>query len=97
MAQTGDIDRLRRIRDELRDELASIGDFRPGTLVEITRKCGKAGCRCARSEDPGHRGWTLARNVRGRRVNRGVPRDALEQTRPRRLSRGFGTARACAW
>ena len=47
MAQTGDIDRLRRIRDELRDELASIGDFRPGTLVEITRKCGKAGCRCA--------------------------------------------------
>ena len=52
MAQTGDVDRLRRIRDELRDELASIGDFRPGTLVEITRKCGKAGCRCARSGDP---------------------------------------------
>ena len=81
MAQAGDIERLRRIRDELRGELASIGDFRPGALVEITRKCGKAGCRCARPEDPGHRGWTLARSVRGKRVNRGIPRDAVEQTR----------------
>ena len=81
MAQAGDIERLRRIRDELRDDLASIGDFRPGALVEITRKCGTAGCRCARPGDPGHRGWTLARTVRGRRVNRGIPRDALEQTR----------------
>ena len=41
------IDELRRRRDELRGELAAIGDFRPGTLVEYKRKCGKPNCHCA--------------------------------------------------
>ena len=77
----GDIEGLRRTRDEIRNELASIGDFRPGTLLEISRKCGKPGCRCAKPGNPGHRGWALVRSVGGRRVNRGVPRAALEITR----------------
>ena len=81
MARVDDIEGLRRTRDEIRRELASIGDFRPGTLLEITRKCGKPGCRCAKPGNPGHRGWALARSVGGRRVNRGVPREALELTR----------------
>ncbi|MDE0659732.1 MAG: hypothetical protein OXI79_08810 [Gammaproteobacteria bacterium] len=81
MVLTDEIETLRRIRDDLRNELACVGDLRPGTLVEIARKCGKPGCRCARPGNPAHRGWALARSVGGRRVNRGVPRDALELTR----------------
>ncbi|MDE0037429.1 MAG: hypothetical protein OXU77_07700 [Gammaproteobacteria bacterium] len=69
------------VRDELRDELASIGDCRPGVLVEMTRKCGKPTCHCAREGDPGHPGWALSRMVGGKRVNRGIPVPALEQTR----------------
>ena len=76
-----DIERLERRRDAMRDELAAIGDLRPGTLVEITRKCGKPTCHCARPGDPGHRGWALSRNVGGKRMNRGIPGHALEQTR----------------
>ena len=76
-----DIEQLERRRDRLRDELAAIGDFRPGILIEMTRKCGKPTCHCARPGDPGHRGWALSRNIGGKRVNRGVPTHALEQTR----------------
>ncbi|MCY3818626.1 MAG: hypothetical protein OXH52_04575 [Gammaproteobacteria bacterium] len=77
MART-DIERLERRRDAARDELATVGDLRPGALVEITRKCGKPTCHCAR---PGHRGWALSRNVGGKRVNRGIHGRALDETR----------------
>ena len=81
MTHGGDIDQLRLIRDELRDELGAIGDFRPGTLVEFARKCGKPTCHCARRGDPGHRGWALSRSVDGKRVNRGIPEDGIDQAR----------------
>ena len=81
MAQGEDIGQLLRGRDELRDELATLGDLRPGVLVEMTRKCGKPACHCAQEGDPGHPGWALSRMVGGKRVNRGIPAYALEQTR----------------
>ena len=91
------IDELRRRRDELRDELAAIGDFRPGTLVEYRRKCGKPNCHCAQTGDPGHPGWALMRKAGGKHVNRGIPKRALEETRAqiRGASNGAdGTSRA---
>ncbi len=75
------IDDLERRRDELLGELAAVGDFRPGRLIGITRKCGKAACRCARPDAPGHSGWALTRRIKGRLARRGVPRHALERTR----------------
>ena len=81
MPDANDIGRLERRRDALRNELAMVGDFRPGALVEIQRKCGKANCRCAHPHHPGHVGWSLVRTVGGKRVNRGVPRGALHETR----------------
>ena len=80
MSDTPSIEELTRRRDSLREALAEVGDVRPGTLVEITRKCGKPTCRCARPGEPGHPGWALMRQVRGRTVTRGVPRAALELT-----------------
>ena len=75
------IDELQRRRDELRGELAAIGDFRPGTLVEYKRKCGKPNCHCAQPGDPGHPGWALMRKSGGKHVNRGIPKAVLEETR----------------
>ena len=76
-----DTERLERRRDVLRDELTAVGDLRPGTLVDITGRCGKPTCHCPRPADPGHRGWGLSRSVGGKRVNRGIPRRALDEVR----------------
>lgn len=44
--------RTRTPGDALLGELAAVGDFRPGSLVETHRKCGKPTCHCARPGDP---------------------------------------------
>lgn len=41
-------------RDRLFEQLRAVGDFRPGTVSENYRRCGKANCACARPEHPGH-------------------------------------------
>ena len=68
---------------QLRRQLAAIGDMRPGSLVGRYRRCGKPGCRCTR---PGVRGhgpsWSLTRRVEGKTVTRVIPAGpAVESTR----------------
>lgn len=41
-------------RERLRGQLAGIGDFRPGSLSAVMRRCGKPNCACANPEHPGH-------------------------------------------
>lgn len=41
-------------RERLRAELAGMGDFRPGSLSAVMRRCGKPNCACAAPEHPGH-------------------------------------------
>lgn len=41
-------------RGGLRTELSAVGDFRPGSLSSVMRRCGKANCACAAPEHPGH-------------------------------------------
>lgn len=81
MPDARNIDELERRRRDLLGELAEIGHFRAGRLVEKRRKCGKPTCHCARPGDPGHPGWALVRRVGERIVSRGVPRGALAETR----------------
>ena len=62
--------------------LASIGEFRPGTLQSRYRQCGKPTCHCAREGDPGHGPkWVLTRTVGGKRRNFSIPDEAVEATR----------------
>jgi len=76
-----DIDDLRRRRDAIREELARIGDLRPGSLVGRYRRCGKPTCHCAREGDGGHGpSWSLTRALRGRTVTRIIPAGAVERT-----------------
>lgn len=69
-------------RDELRRQLAAIGDLRPGSLVQNYRKCGKPGCRCAAPQHPGHGPyWLLTWSVGGKTRSRSIPASQVEATK----------------
>lgn len=76
------LDALVHRRAALRQELARIGDLRPGNLFSRFRKCGKANCHCAREDDPGHGPlWFLQRQIGNTTKQRSIPAPALEETR----------------
>ena len=35
-------------------ELSQLGDFQPGSISSVTRRCGKPNCHCAQPNHPGH-------------------------------------------
>ena len=74
MTEIPDPNLLAQQRDRIRNQLASIGDFRPGNLTEYYRKCGKPYCRCTQPEHPGHGpSWMLTRKVDSKTLTRNVP------------------------
>ena len=67
MSAPANLQELEARRDALRQQLALIGDLRPGSLVARYRKCGKPYCRCARDGSRGHGpSWSLTRQVAGK-------------------------------
>lgn len=54
MTVTTDLPELEGRRERLHAELADVGDFRPGSLSAVMRRCGKGNCACANPEHPGH-------------------------------------------
>jgi len=64
-----DLAELERRRDRLRDGLALVDDFRPGSLSAVMRRCGKLNCACASAGHPGHGPQhVLTRKVAGKTV-----------------------------
>lgn len=81
MADTS-FEHLGKKRDEIRKEVAAVGDMRPGSLVERYRRCGKPGCHCAKEGARGHGpSWSLTRAVGGKTVTTIIPVDAVDQAR----------------
>jgi hypothetical protein len=69
-------------REELKRELAAVGELRPGALVGRYRKCGKASCHCADAKSEGHGpSWSLTRMVGGKTLTKIIPAAAVEKTR----------------
>jgi hypothetical protein len=70
-------------RDQLKSQLAQIGEMRPGSLVPRFRKCGKPSCHCAKKGAQGHGpSFSLTHPVAGKTVTRIIPAGpAVEQTR----------------
>ena len=70
-------------REQLFEQLLAVGDFRPGSVGEDYRRCGKANCACARS---GHRGhgprllWTR-RDGAGETVGRQLSSGEVDKVR----------------
>jgi hypothetical protein len=76
------IQRLRDRRDQLRAELAQVGDMRPGSLVERYRRCGKLNCHCAQEGEAGHGpSFSLTHAVDGKTVTKIIPPHGVETTR----------------
>src|SRR5258708_29602954 len=48
------LDTLEAERTRILREFPSLGDFRPGSICAIPRRCGKPGCHCAKPNDAGH-------------------------------------------
>lgn len=80
---TSDLRALLLQRDQLKSQLAAVGEMRPGSLVERYRKCGKASCHCAKKGAQGHGpSYSLTHAVRGKTVTRVIPAGAaVDRTR----------------
>jgi len=76
------IQKFRDRRDQLRAEMAQVGDMRPGSLVERYRRCGKPNCHCAQKGEAGHGpSFSLTHAVDGKTVTKIIPAHAVETTR----------------
>lgn len=61
-------------RSHLLAEISALGDFRPGSLVERYRKCGKGNCRCAQPGGAAHGPcWSLTNAIDGKTSTWVVP------------------------
>jgi hypothetical protein len=69
---TNTIEDLEKRRNDLYQQMQSLGDFRPGTISVNFRKCGKLKCVCTQ---PGHKGhgpqylWNTTSGGRSRAQN----------------------------
>ena len=73
---------LEQQRNRIRNELASIGDLRPGPLREKYMRCGKPSCRCQREDHPGHGPYfVLDCQTGGRKTTRSIPSERVAETR----------------
>jgi hypothetical protein len=68
---------LQKQRSEVVMQFARLGDFRPGCVTGIVRRCGKPTCHCAQPDDPGH-GPTLrlTYKAQGRTISEALPTSA---------------------
>jgi hypothetical protein len=60
---------LEAARSQLLQQFLSLGDFRPGSLTALSRRCGKPTCHCAQPGAAGHPQFRLLRKVRGKSVS----------------------------
>jgi hypothetical protein len=59
---------LEAARTQLLQQFLSLGDFRPGTVSALPRRCGKPKCHCADRSGEGHPQFRLLRKVKGKSV-----------------------------
>ena len=64
-------------RSTLLRQISELGDFQPGSIANSFRTCGKAGCHCAKPDDPGHGPHAqLTQKVSGKTVTQNLPSQA---------------------
>ena len=61
-------------RFTLLQQISELGDFQPGSITSAIRRCGKPGCHCAKSGDPGHGPhFQLTQKIGGKTVTQNLP------------------------
>ena len=69
MTTSSAIAQLRDKKTAMLDQIVTVSDIRPGSLLGRFRKSGKPNCHCAREGDQGHGpSWSLTRAVGGKTV-----------------------------
>ena len=64
-------------RTNLFRQLATVGDFRRGSISSTSGKCGKPNCRCSKPDSRGHGpNFRLTRRVEGKTVTETFPSPA---------------------
>ena len=82
MDHSEDLSELRGKKEQILSEIINLSDFRPGSLVERYRRCGKPYCHCAKPGAKGHGpSYSLTRSVKGKTITKIIPKDAVETTR----------------
>lgn len=77
------LDQLLARAQALKSQLTTVGELRPGSLVEHYRKCGKPNCHCAKRGSRGHGpSWVITREVKGKTLTKTIPAGpAVDQAR----------------
>jgi hypothetical protein len=82
MDQSTDLQELRVKKEQILSKITNLSDFRPGSLVERYRRCGKPYCHCAKPGAKGHGpSYSLTRSVMGKTVTKIIPKEEVETTR----------------
>lgn len=100
---------LEQRREALAQQIAQLGDLRPGCITSTTGRCGKPDCHCHQPEQPGHGpNFRLTYKVNGKSVSESLPtpatihkaeREVAEFRRFQQLSRQFvqTNTEICRW
>ncbi|MGA2257719.1 MAG: DUF6788 family protein [Thermoguttaceae bacterium] len=60
-------------RSDLLHDFARLGDFQPGSISRVVRRCGKPACHCAKPNHPGHGPQSLlTQKVAGKTVTQAL-------------------------
>jgi Family of unknown function (DUF6788) len=74
------IQSLERRRNDIAQQIAGLGDFRPGSVTAIRKKCGKANCCCLEEHHPGHGPhWRLTYKIEGRTYTESLTGAAIQK------------------
>ena len=77
-----EVEQLQENRNLLLKRIESLAPFRPGSLVENYRKCGRPTCHCAREGDKGHGPqWLITRSIKGKTVSKKIQSAHLKSAR----------------
>ena len=74
-------------RSELLRQISELGDFQPGSITSPTRRCGKAGCQCAKPDHPGHGPYfQLTQKIQGKTDTQNLPSPAAVRKAEREIT-----------
>ena len=68
---------LEQRREAIVEQIAQLGDLRPGSVTSTSGRCGKSECRCHQFGQPGHGpNFRLTYKVSGKSVSESLPTPA---------------------
>ncbi len=74
-------------RSELLRQIASLGDFRSGSITSIRGRCGKSNCHCHKPNHPGHGpNFRLTRKHKGKTISETFPSQAALEKAQREVT-----------